>query len=231
MAAQLVFDTPQNRVLFDKYKTSLINNPRWEPGGSMRYGKGIDTVNVNGVEYYKNVSYGTPTYYHNNEAPMRFKQVGGKKSQFVSDALNVLIDKGIKYGAVGSALGASILSGNPELAPIGVMLASDIAPEISSRLRKKVYDKTGYGYYGGADDVEDKKEMDEPVKKVKKTKKVKKNPIVTQLPSKNSKGKKGKKGLSEKQKAWQEKVKEYRIAHSTDKHKVTLKEALKALKK
>ena len=111
---------------------------------------GKNTIEINGVEYYQPQRYGISQYFHLNDQQLPIR--GGKKSKFVSDALDVIIDKGVKYGAVGSALAASIL--NPELAPLapaGIMLASDLAPPISRKLRKTVYEKTGYGYYGGAD--------------------------------------------------------------------------------
>ena len=148
MAAQLVFDTPRNREIFNRYRMALQGNPEWEPEGKMKYkrGGGIDTVNIDGVEYYKNTSYGNPGYLHLNEKKMPFK-IAGKKSAAVSSFLDSAIPIATKYATAAAALGLPIAAGNPELVPASLLVQSDVHPILAKKLRKFVKEKTGYGVY------------------------------------------------------------------------------------
>ena len=155
MAAQLVFDNPYNRRLLDKYYHYESSNPEWEPLGHMKYagkskrGRGIDTVNIDGIEYYKNTSYGNPPYLHTNEHKRPFKIAGGKKNPRVSSFLDSAIPIATKYATAAAALGLPIAAGNPELVPASLLVQSDIHPILAKKLRKYVKEKTGYGVHQG----------------------------------------------------------------------------------
>lgn len=148
MAAQLVFDTPRNREIFNRYRMALHGNPEWEPEGKLKYkrGGGIDTVNIDGVEYYKNTSYGNPGYLHRNEKKIPFK-IAGKKSAAVSGFLDSAIPIATKYATAAAALGLPIAAGNPELVPASLLVQSDVHPILAKKLRKLIKEKTGYGVY------------------------------------------------------------------------------------
>lgn len=212
MGTQLIFDNPRNRYLLNRYKDFEINNPQWEPGGQVR--RGGKTVNVNGVEYYQIQNYADFPYKHLNEKDVRLKY-GGKKSQLVSDVLDVAIPKLTKYGLAAASIAGPTLAGQPALIPAAMMLSGDASPFIASQLRKGIKKLSGYGVYQGRTlrsgilDLDEDEENEDaipmkdlvkkkPVKKINRKKLVNKNitveemavPVVKKAPAKKAPAKK-----------------------------------------